>query len=243
MNVNQKVALVTGATQGIGFEVARQLGLKGIKVIIGARSEKKASDALVLLENDNIEAEYLLLDIVDEVSIQHAYEMISSTYGKLNILVNNAGISTQEDQSPSTIDNRVLKGIFNTNFFSQISVTQKLLPLLQKESDSRIVNVSSSMGSLSLQSNPNYKYFPFNMFGYNVSKTALNAFTIALAKELNGSSIKINSADPDWCRTNLGGDQAPYSPEDGARVIVHLATLGNDGPTGSFFNFSNVLGW
>jgi NAD(P)-dependent dehydrogenase (short-subunit alcohol dehydrogenase family) len=244
MSGTKKIALVTGASEGIGFEVALQLGQKNIKVLIGARNEAKARVAVDQLKAENIEAEFVSLNIVDTDSISEAKKYIEKQYGKLDILVNNAGISSGEEQLPSKIKEVVLDTVLRTNFFAQVTVTQIFLPLV-KSTNGCIVNVSSSLGSLSMQSNANYKYFPFNNFGYNVSKTALNAFTVALAKELQmeGSSVKINSADPDWCRTKLGGDIAPFSPKEGAQIIVKLATLEGNGPSGGFFNGNNLLAW
>jgi NAD(P)-dependent dehydrogenase (short-subunit alcohol dehydrogenase family) len=240
----KKIALVTGASEGIGFEVARQLGQKKIKVLIGARNEAKALVAIEQLKAENIEADFISLNILDADSILEAKKRIDKQYGKLDILVNNAGISSNEEQLPSKINEVVLDAVLRTNFFAHVTVTQIFLPLL-KSTNGCIVNVSSSLGSLSLQSNVNYKFFPFNNFGYNVSKTALNAFTVALAKELQmeGSSVKINSADPDWCRTRLGGDIAPFSAMEGAQIIVQLATIEGKGPSGGFFNGSNLLTW
>jgi NAD(P)-dependent dehydrogenase (short-subunit alcohol dehydrogenase family) len=239
-----RIALVTGGSQGIGFEVAKQLGeVDGIRVILGVRDPVKGKVAVEKLNTFGIIASYIPLNIVDKNSIDSTREVIEKEYGKLDILVNNAGVSTSVAQNPSTLDVKLLREIFETNFFAQVAVTQAMLPLLRKSSAGRIVNVSSSLGSLSLQANSNYKYYPFNMFGYNSSKTALNAFTVSLAKELSGTSIKVNSADPDWCRTDLGGDQAPFSASEGAAVITRLALLSEDGPAGGFFNSSNHLGW
>ncbi len=243
MTPTNRIALVTGANKGIGFEIARQLGVQGATVIIGARSKSKGLEAAEKLAGEGIDAHALILDVTHEPSIKRARKHITAEYGRLDILVNNAGIGHDMSIKPSETPLDIIHEVFDTNFFGAIAVTQGLLPLLRLSDAGRIVNLSSGLGSLTQNSDPTWSFADVKPLGYNASKTALNAFTVILAHELRGTPIKVNSADPDWCRTDLGGDSAPHTAADGADTAVWLATLPSDGPTGGFFNARKPVPW
>lgn len=240
---DKRIALVTGGNRGLGFEVAKGLVAAGHKVILGVRDQAKGRDALAQLRDLGGEVESVGLDVADPQSIGAAAARIGLAVAHLDVLVNNAGVSFDWTVAPSETGENLLRRTFEPNFFGAVFLTQALLPLLRRSPAGRIVNVSSSLGSLGCASDPSYAYFGFNAFAYTASKAALNAWTVALAKELAGTGIKVNSADSGWCRTELGGDQAPLDPSEGGRAILGLALLPNDGPTGGFFHGSEPIRW
>ncbi len=237
------VALITGANKGIGLEIARQLGRQGVTVLIGARDEGRGREAAGGLRSPGIDAYHVSLDVTDVATIAPLPALIERQFGRLDILVNNAGVASGWDLPTSATPLAMVREVFETNFFGVIAVTQALLPLLRKSPAGRVVNVSSGMGSLTGMSDPGYEFYGLNPLGYNASKTALNAFTVALANELKGTRIKVNSADPGWVRTDMGGANASHSVEEGADTPVWLATLPEDGPTGGFFNSRQRMSW
>jgi len=245
------VAFITGANRGIGFETARQLGKQGITVVVGARDENKGRVAAQALRNEGITAESLKFDVVNPSDHKSAYDFFNERYGKLDILINNAGIAPAEgsdisdpkDHAASTVSQDILHKVFETNFFAVVASTQALLPLIKKSPAGRIVNLSSILGSNTLHSDPSSPIYDFKSLAYNASKTALNSFSIALAYELRGTNIKVNSAHPGWVKTDMGGPNAMLEIEDGAKTSVELATLGADGPTGAFIHLGQPLPW
>ncbi|MEW6088210.1 MAG: SDR family oxidoreductase [bacterium] len=243
----KRVALITGANKGLGFETSRQLALKGITVIMGARDVLKGENAAKILKDQKLDVEFFELDITNPNHIQNVKNYLEKKYGKLDILVNNAGMANQEEplfgNSVEAVSPAALRKIFDVNFFGQVELTQALLPLLKKGKAGRIVNVSSILGSLAIQSDFNSDLSQAKPFSYAASKTALNQFTVHLASALRNTNIKVNSAHPGWVKTDLGTDQAPMSPEEGAKTAVRLATLDSDGPTGKFFHFDNEIPW
>lgn len=245
MSTEKKVALISGANKGIGFETARQLGQKGITVILGARDLAKGEAAAAQLGQEGIDARAVKLDVVDATDIANVAALIEKDYGKLDILVNNAGVSFEGLGANTTLttSEEVLRKTFDTNFFAVVAVTKALLPLLKKSEAGRIVNVSSILGSLSLHATEGSPIYEAKVFAYNASKSALNAFTIHLAHELKGTSIKVNSAHPGWVKTDMGTDAAPMELVDGAKTEVELATLGPDGPSGGYFHLGDTLPW
>lgn len=242
MNEN-RTALVTGANRGLGFEVAKALVEAGHQVLLGVRDSSKGKQAADRLRALGGRVDFIQLDVVDRASIHAAAEILAGRTNQLDVLVNNAGVSLDWTTEPSRTSEDLLRRTFEPNFFGAVALTQALLPLLLRSGSGRIVNVSSSLGSLAFASDPAYQYYGFNAFAYTASKAALNAWTIALAKELAGTPIKVNSADPGWCRTELGGEQAPLDPAEGARAIIPLALMPNKGPSGSFFNGSEPVRW
>lgn len=242
MKDGAKIALVTGANKGIGFEICRQLGERGITVLVGARDEKRGEEAAVKLTAQGVDASFVKLDVTDQLTIDHAFSHILSTYGRLDILVNNAGIFLQESE-PSSLDVETMKEIYETNVFGVFRVTKAMLPLLRKSVSGRIVNMSSSLGSLSLNSDPNFELASFLVLGYNSSKTAVNALTVFFANELRNTSIKVSSADPGYCSTSMTNYSGSRSPHEGAQAAVRLATLPDDEDSGGFYNDNGKLAW
>ncbi|WP_276356888.1 SDR family oxidoreductase [Cohnella caldifontis] len=242
MNGTLKVALVTGANKGIGYEIAKQLGEKGITVLIGARDAARGQEAERSLKDQGIEARFVRLDVTDQPSIDEAYHYIADKFGKLDILVNNAGIFLEEPL-PSRNDVGTMQQVFDTNLFGVFRVTKAMLPLIRLSEQGRIVNASSSLGSLTLMGDPNFELAPFLVLGYNTSKTAVNALTRFFANELMDTPIKVNAADPGYCATEMNGFTGYRAPQQGARAAVWLATLPADGPTGGFYNEEGPLPW
>ena len=236
------IALITGANKGIGLEIARQLGTQGITVLIGARDEKRGSVAAEKLQAENIDAHAVQLDVTNQQSIDAAAKHIESEFGKLDILVNNAGIGI-DNAPPSQLDMEILRRTYETNFFGVFAVTKAMLPLLRKAQAGRIVNISSGLGSLTQNSDPNYEYAQIKYLAYNSSKTALNAMTVQFAHELKDTPIKVNSADPGYVATDINNNNGPRTVQQGASTPVRLATLPADGPTGSFFDDNGVVPW
>ena len=240
---NKRIALITGANKGIGYETARELARQGMKVLIGARDEGRGEEAAKKLRDEGLDAEFLYLDIDDEATHGTARRLIEEKYGKLDILVNNAAIAIDVTLKPSEVEIQTLRKTFDTNFFGTIAVTQTLLPLIRKSDAGRIVNVSSGLASLTQHSNPEWEFDSVKFLSYNSSKTALNAFTVMLAYELKATPIKVNSADPGYTATDLNNNQGYKTVEQGAAIIVWLATLPADGPNGGFFSDEGVVPW
>ncbi len=245
---HKRVALVTGANQGVGLQVAKELAANGHTVLVGSRSFERGEAAAREIGPDAIAVQ---LDVTDAASIAAAAERIRTEIGRLDLLVNNAGISntTKGDMSlveygkVSQASNASLdevRAVWETNVFGVLAVYQAMLPLLRESSDARIVNVSSGVGSLTLNADPGYPYHPY--FGpiYPASKTALNAITLAMMVELESTDIKINLVSPGFTSTNLNGYEGAESVEDGSREVVRVALLGPEGPTGTFTRWENT---
>ena len=242
----ERVAFITGANRGIGFETSKKLAESGIKVILGSRDLKKGEEAVKKLSNFGIDADLVQYDAFDDDAPQKVYDYILEKYKKLDILINNAGILLSGNlfvTNSSTISDKDLKDTFQTNFFSVISLTQKLLPLIKKSNAGRIVNVSTILSSLTLHSAKDSPITPAKEIAYNASKTALNAFTIHLAIELKDTNIKVNSGHPGWVKTELGGPNAPIEVEESYKTSLRLATLDDDGPSGGLFHENDIIPW
>lgn len=238
----QAVALVTGANRGIGYEIARQLASGGAAVLVGARDPRRGEDAARAMRDAGLDAHPVALDVTDPATIREAADYIDGRFGRLDALVNNAGISGDfAKQTPSTADVGTIRGVFETNFFGVIGVTNAVIPMLLRSSAPRVVNVSSSIGSLALMTDPeNYRSGLPAMAAYAPSKTALNSLTVQYAKELRDRGVLVNLADPGLTDTDFSRGGGPpvtrRTAAQGARVAVRLATLGPGGPTGGFFN-------
>lgn len=248
MSHHGKIVFITGANRGIGFETARQLGKEGVTLVLGVRGKSKGEETVARLKSEGLEAVALDFDVNLPAQHQAARDYLQKTFGKLDVLINNAGIMVDQadDQGrmlTSQTTGEVLRKTFDANFFNLIALTQTLLPLVEKSSAGRIVNLSSILGSLSLHSDPKAPLGDMKAFAYNSSKTALNAFTVHLAHELRETKIKVNSAHPGWVKTDMGGEGAQLEIEDGAKTSVRLALLPDNGPTGGFFFESNSLPW
>ena len=249
---NKRVALVTGANQGIGLQIAKDLVAHGFTVLVGSRNFERGKAAAKQIGPD---ARALQLDVTDQASITSAAERIRKELGRLDVLVNNAAISNTSklpDMSvqeyakltrPSNVSLDEMRVVWQTNVFGVLAVTQAMLPLLREAPAARIVNVSSGVGSLTRNSDPAYNYR--SIFGpvYPASKTALNAITLAMAIELESTEIKVNAACPGYTKTNLNNYTGTRTVEEGAREPVRLALIGPDGPTGTFSNEDGPLPW
>jgi NAD(P)-dependent dehydrogenase (short-subunit alcohol dehydrogenase family) len=241
-----KVALITGANRGIGYETAKRLGELGITVILGVRDLSKGQAAVSQLQALGIQSEAIVYDANSPESARLVYEYLDQKFGMLDILVNNAGICIEPlfgSNNSSSVSSQVLRETFQTNLFSVVALTQALLPLIKKASAGRIVNLSSILASQTLHSIPNSPIDPAKAFAYNASKSALNAYTIHLAHALRDTSIKVNSAHPGWVKTELGGASAPMEVADSYKTSVRLATLDENGPNGGFFHEEDTLPW
>jgi len=245
MAQDKKVALITGASRGIGFETAKQLGEKGITVVVGARKLEAAEETAAKLNAQGIDAYGIQLEVTSAADRNAAARFIEERFGKLDILINNAGVGSSTGFTPVTsqVTDEELERIFATNLFAVVSLTRELLPLIKKSPAGRIVNLSSILGSLILHSDPTSPIADFKSFAYNGSKSALNAYTIHLAHELRNTTIKVNSAHPGWVKTEMGTDAAPMEIPDGAKTSVALALLGPDGPSGRFIHLGEELPW
>jgi len=233
-----KYVLITGANKGIGFEVAKQMAQLGYHVYLGCRDEQKGITAVNQLNSEGLtNVEFLKIDVSDLHSVQQAAASIPS----LDILINNAGISGKQPQNISACDIEEIKRIFNTNYFGVIQTTQAFLPLLQKAPLPVIVNVSSELGSLAMQTSKDRFANWDNFHAYGATKTALNTFTINLSQELR--NFKINSVTPGYTATDLNNFAGFKTAAQGAEPIVRLATIGEDGPTGQFFRQEGELPW
>jgi NAD(P)-dependent dehydrogenase (short-subunit alcohol dehydrogenase family) len=241
----KRIALITGANKGLGFEMARQLGQAGVTVLMAARDAEKGQPAAEALRAEGLDARFLKLDVTNSADHAAARKFIQETFGRLDILINNAGISVRgpEIEKPSTTPAGALHRTFETNFFAPIALTQALLPLLIKSPAGRIVNMSSILGSQTLHADPESPIYNFKSLSYDASKTALNSFTIHLAHELKDTRVKVNSAHPGWVKTDMGGEAAPLEIPAGAKTGVELALLGDDGPTGGYFHLGKALPW
>ncbi len=240
---NQKIAFITGANKGIGLETARQLGRDhGFTVIIGARHSGRGEAAAAALQNEGLDAHFVPIDVTDRSSIEAAQTQIAAKFGRLDVLVNNAGVLLDEG-APSQTSPEVLRATYEANVFGPVWVTQAFLPLLQKSEAGRIVNLSSILGSLSDAQDPQSPFFDYKLLAYNSSKTALNGVTVAFAHELRETPIKVNAAHPGYVDTDMSGHRGPMKVQDGAVTSVALATLGADGASGGFFHMGESIGW
>jgi NAD(P)-dependent dehydrogenase (short-subunit alcohol dehydrogenase family) len=240
-----KTVLITGGNKGIGLETARQLGKLGFTILLGSRDEARGQEATATLTTENINAKAITFDVTDLDTIQSVVKQIDDQYGALDVLINNAGVSLDRGLPPSQLELTVLRNTYETNVFGMFSVTKAMLPLIKKSPAGRIVNLSSGLASLTLNIDPesDAELHGVNVLAYMSSKTAVNALTVLFAKELKDTPIKINSADPGYTATDLNGHTGYRTVEQGASIVVKLATLPNDGPTGGFFDENGVIPW
>lgn len=249
---NKPVALVTGANQGIGLQIAKDLTAHGFTVLVGSRNLERGEAAAREIGADALAIQ---LDVTDAASISSAAERIRIELGRLDVLVNNAAISNTrlkpgmsraeyiQSGRASNISLDEVRAVFETNVFGLLAVTQAMLPLLREAPSARIVNVSSSVGSLTLNSDPTFAYRSIFSPSYAASKTALNAMTLSLAIELESTGIKVNAACPGYTKTNLNSYSGTQTVIEGAQEPVRLALLGQDGPTGTFSNSAGLVPW
>ena len=245
---DKRIALVTGANQGVGLQVAKQLVANGVTVLVGSRKFERGEAAAKEIGPDAVA---LQLDVTDRVSIATAAERIRKELGRLDLLVNNAAISNtrkgslslqeyRKITSPSIASLDEIWAVWETNVFGALAVYQAMLPLLRESSDARIVNVSSGVGSLTLNADPSHPFHASYGPVYPASKAALNAITLAMMIELESTGIKVNLVSPGFTKTNLNGYEGTESVEDGSGEVVRVALLGPDGPTGTYTRWENV---
>jgi NAD(P)-dependent dehydrogenase (short-subunit alcohol dehydrogenase family) len=241
-----KIALITGANRGLGYETARQLGRRGITTIVGARDAAKGEEAAERLRDEGIDAHAVELDVTSGESVRAAAQRVRGEHGRLDILVNNAGILPEAVATADPMDVELFRETYETNVFGAVTVIHEFLPLLRESGGGRIVNVSTTMGSLADQTDPTSPYYGLDVPAYRTSKLALNGITVALAKELADTPIKVNAICPGWVQTDLAPgnrEHAPDTPEEGSRVVVEMATLGDDGPSGHFVDREGAVPW
>ena len=240
----EKVVLVTGANKGIGFEVSRQLGRAGFTVLLGARDTARGEEAAKKLRGEGLDVRFVKADLNQAVESGTALaKQIGEEFGHLDVLVNNAGIADREDGPASSVGIETLRRTFETNFFGTVALTQPLLPLLRAAERARIVNVSSGLGSIAINNDPNTPFYHVKILGYNASKVALNMFTVDLAYDLRDTRIKVNSVSPGFVDTDMNNHTGTDTVEEGAIAIVRLAQLPDDGPTGSFIHKDGTYPW
>ncbi len=232
MAENGRVALVSGGNRGIGLEVCRRLAAEGLTVILGCRDEEAGSEAVGKLEGNVIPHR---LDVADAASVDEVSAFIEENHGRLDVLVNNAGIANDDGQSGAEADLDRVKEALEANLFGAWRLCETAIPHMRREGYGRIVNVSTGLAALEDMGGGSP--------GYRVSKTGLNALTRILASELRGSGILVNAVNPGWVQTEMGGQNANRSVEEGADSIVWAATLPNNGPTGGFFRDRRQVAW
>jgi len=246
---HKRIALVTGANQGVGFQVAKELVVNGLTVLVCSRN---LANGQIAAENIGAGAIALQLDVTDRVSIASAAKYIRKEFGRLDLLVNNAAISNIRKQQlglslqqyaqlslASNISLDEVRAVWEVNAFGTLAVYQAMLPLLRESSDARIVNVSSGVGSLTVMSDPSNPFHKGFGPGYPASKAAQNAITLAMMVELESTNIKVNLVSPAFTKTNLNGYEGTESVEDGSREVVRVALFGPEGPTGTFTRWEN----
>lgn len=240
MNAVQKIAVVTGANRGLGFEACRQLAQQNIQVILTSRDEAKGKASAERLQAEGLSVSSYPLDVTNAESIDRLAQFIRHEFGRLDILVNNAGILLDASEEDSILRAKIdtIQTTIETNVYGPLLLSQALIPLMKEHNYGRVVNVSSGIGQLSGMDEMGGIY-P----GYRISKTALNVLTRMLAYELKGTNILVNSVCPGWVKTDMGGQNAPRSVEQGVDTIVWLATLPDDGPTSGFFRDRKPIDW
>lgn len=230
---DKRIAIVTGANRGIGFEICRQLAHAGFHVILAARDPEKGTLAAAQLAGEGLSVEFLPLEVGNEISTHEFAGVVKNKFSKIDVLVNNAGL-LPNSAGISSVEIQELKQVFDTNVFGPVILIQDLLPLLKASKDARVINISSRMGAINSLGSSH--------LAYRSSKTALNAITKIIAGDLAGTNIKINSMCPGWVRTDMGGKGAPRTVQQGADTAVWLATA-QDIPNGRFFADRKEIPW
>lgn len=235
-----KNVLITGANKSIGFETARQLAQKDYFVYLGSRDLQKGQEAAKQLHDEGLaNVRAIKIDVSDALSVAAARQEIGGLTDTLDVLINNAGIPGEFPQEAATFAVDKIREVFETNFFGAIAVTQEFFDLLQNSAQPRIVNVTSGLGSLTLHSDPTWKYYNVKSAAYGPSKTALNAYTVTLAYQLQDTTFKVNAVDPGYTKTDFNNHTGTNDVETAARYVVDCAILDEDGPSGKFFSYDN----
>ncbi len=238
-----KTALVTGANKGIGKEVVRRLAQDGYRVWLGSRDSQRGKETVAQFTQAGLDVRLLEIDVAEEASVTNAAHTLAQETDRLDVLINNAGIVADLRIQPSAEALASIKSVYEVNVFGPIRATQAFLPLLKASAAPRIVMVSSGLGSLTRAVDPSGEFYGINLLSYNSSKTALNAVTVAFAKELEASGFKVNAADPGYTATDLNGNTGYRTVEQAADVIIRLATLPADGPNAGFFDDQGAEAW
>ena len=234
MNPDRHVAIVTGGNRGIGHEICKELSRAGCNVVLTSRNEEEGRRAVVKLHHhDNVA--YRRLDVTDSKDIASLRDWILKTYGRVDILINNAGVYLDEGVSVFDVDENIMHDTLAVNFYGAFHMCRAFVPIMRQNGYGRIVNVSSGYGAMSEMGG--------YVAAYRISKAALNALTLIMANELGDGNIKVNAVCPGWVRTDMGGGMAPISPEAAAKDIVHFALVDAKGPTGSFFRHKKPIQW
>lgn len=241
--MRHKTAFVSGANKGIGFEISKQLGEKGIRVILGVRDKEKGEDASERLKSFGIKALYHVMDVTKRDMVFSGISEIEKKWGAVDILINNAGIRIDYKTTIMDLAQETLESTFLTNVMGPLFLSQACIPAMKKKNYGRIVNMASSLGSISEIIDPDSPGDEVESPAYRLSKTTLNGLTALLVKETRGFNILINSVCPGWVRTDLGGTYAPLSIEEGADTPVWLAMLPDNGPSGGFFRERKEISW
>jgi NAD(P)-dependent dehydrogenase (short-subunit alcohol dehydrogenase family) len=235
MSHDKQVALVTGGNRGIGYELVKQLALNGFKVILASRDPGMGNEAVQKLKELNLDVPCVKLDVANQESIHQAAVAINEKYGRVDVLINNAGVYLDENEKLLVMDPCILEKTMATNFFGVYHVIRSFIPLMEKHGFGRIINVSSEYGEMSEMSYP-------GVGAYKLSKFALNGLTRLVAAEIK-EDIKINAVDPGWVSSDMGGPSAPRTPKQAAESILWLATIGPEGPSGGFFKDGKQIPW
>jgi NAD(P)-dependent dehydrogenase (short-subunit alcohol dehydrogenase family) len=244
MSTHEKIALVTGATRGLGFETVRQLAREGAFVLLGARDLASGQEKAETLRSEGLEVEAIEIDLNRPETIDAAAASIDERFGRLDILINNAGILLLDnDDFPSVAATDTMRETLEVNFIGTVIVTQKMLPLIRKAASGRIVNLSSSVGSLWWNGDPGNPSPDVKWLGYAASKAAVNMLTVQLAFELRDTPIKVNSVCPGYVMTELNRGGGYITIEDGVKASVKYALLDDAGPSGQFFNSAGPINW
>lgn len=229
------VALVTGGNRGIGYELVKQLALKGFKVILASRDPEMGHKAAQKLLDSNLDVSFVEMDVDNQESVSQAANTVNERYGRLDVLINNAGVYLEENKKLVAMKPSILEKTMATNFFGVYHVIRSFIPHMEKRGYGRIINVSSEYGAMSDMSYP-------GVGAYKLSKFALNGLTRLVAAEINGD-IKINAVDPGWVSSDMGGPSAPRTPKQAAESILWLVTIGPEGPNGGFFRDRKQIDW
>ncbi|WP_342045235.1 SDR family oxidoreductase [Bacillus sp. OTU530] len=231
----KQVALVTGGNRGIGYELVKQLALKGFKVILTSRNAENGHEAAQKLKQSDLDVSFVVMSVDNQESIHQAAIIVNDRYGRLDVLINNAGVYLDGNQKLLNMEPSILEKTMATNFFGAYHVIRSFIPLMEKQGYGRIINISSEYGAMSEMS---YQ----GVGAYKLSKLALNGLTRLVAAEINGD-IKINAVDPGWVSSDMGGPSAPKTPKQAAESILWLATIGPEGPNGEFFRDEKQIEW
>lgn len=239
-----KITLITGANKGLGLETARQLGAQGHYIYLGCRDSRNGNEAVEQLKKEGLtQLKFIHVDVTNQASVDSAASVIAKEQGRLDVLVNNAGILGKLPEPGQVQPVGEIQRIFETNVFGTIRVTQAFMPLLLKAAQPRIVNVTSDLASLSLHNDPAWRYYPYKGIGYGPSKSALNAYTVALAYQLRDTACKVNCVTPGHTATDFNQHRGERQPVDAVKIIVDCANLGPDGPNGKFLDEQGELPW